>query len=408
MTTARFRNKWLVASMRMKRFSFLASHLLVLTAAICLACALPPHIGSAQEKPKIAELDPALDVNRTAADGLDWHDVTQWGVEGRILSDQPRLRWFDRLPSSAQQTVTSNVWNLSRDSAGMLARFSTDATAIHVHYKLLDDQLAMPHMPATGVSGVDLYARDADGRWRWVQVAKPNAQEVKAEIVAGLAPGYREYAAYLPLYNGVESLSIGVAAGSRFEGQTPRDKPIVFYGTSITHGACASRPGMVHTAILGRWLDMPVVNLGFSGNGRMDQAVGDFLIQIDAAAFVIDCLPNMHPADVTAKCVPLVRQLRTARPNTPIVLVEDRRFTNDWILPSKRQFHSDNHAALAAAFQELQAEGVEHLHYIRGDELYGTDGEGATDASHASDLGFMRQAEAFAPILRAALAPANK
>lgn len=86
------------------------------------------QMAVAQEKPKFAQFAPALDVNRAAADGLDWHDVTQWGVEGRILSDQPRLRCFDRLPSSAQETVTSNVWNLSRDSAGMLVRFSINAS----------------------------------------------------------------------------------------------------------------------------------------------------------------------------------------------------------------------------------------------------------------------------------------
>ncbi|MEZ6091654.1 MAG: SGNH/GDSL hydrolase family protein [Pirellulaceae bacterium] len=86
--------------------------------------------------------------------------------------------------------------------------------------------------------------------------------------MSGLLPGYREYALYLPLYNGVDTMRIGVAEGSRFETMSPRDKPIVFYGTSITHGACASRPGMVHTAILGRRFDMPVVNLGFSGNGK--------------------------------------------------------------------------------------------------------------------------------------------
>lgn len=377
----------------------------VLTTVFLLGCGVF-FVGSvaAQEKSKVAKLDPAMDVNKAAADGLDWHDVTAWGVEGRILPDQDRQRWFDRLPSSAQGSVTSNVWNLSRDSAGMMVRFKTDAKAIHVHYRLMDQNLAMPHMPATGVSGVDLYARNADGQWRWVQVTKPAAQEVKAEVVSGLAPGYREYAAYLPLYNGVESLSIGVEHGSKFEGLQPRARPIVFYGTSITHGACASRPGMVHTAILGRWLDMPVVNLGFSGNGRMDAAVGDYLCQIDAAAYVIDCLPNMGPADVAKKCVPLVKQLRSAKPATPIVLVEDRRFTNDWILPAKHQFHSENHAALQAAYEQLKADGVAGLFYIHGDTLYGDDSEGATDASHANDLGFMRQAEAFAPVLREALA----
>jgi hypothetical protein len=222
-------------------------------------------------------------------------------------------------------------------------------------------------------------------------------------VVKGLAPGSREYAAYLPLYNGVELLEIGVPKGFQFEGLAPRSKPVVFYGTSITHGACASRPGMVHTAILGRRLDMPVVNLGFSGNGRMDSAVGEFLGRIDASAFVIDCLPNMGPVDVTAKCVPLIHQLRAAKPSTPIILVEDRRFTNDWITPAKAKFHDDNHAALKEAWETLRKEGVPNLYYVSGDALYGTDSEGATDASHANDLGFMRQADIFEPVLRRAL-----
>jgi hypothetical protein len=366
----------------------------------------PKSAAAAQPAPKsadVSKLDPAMGVNQAAAANLDWHDVTTWGVEGREWTDQPRLRWFDRFPAAAQKTVTPAVWNLSRDSSGMMVRFKTDATAIHVHYKLTKDRLAMPHMPATGVSGVDLYARDASGKWRWVQVAKPDKQEVRAEIIKDLTPGYREYAAYLPLYNGVESLEIGVAKGAKFEGLAPRAKPIVFYGTSITHGACASRPGMVHTGILGRRFDLPVVNLGFSGNGRMDAAVGDFLTKIDAAVYVIDCLPNMNAAQVREKCVPLVQQLRAAKPTTPIVLVEDRRHTNDWILPARKKHHDENHAALREAFATLQGAGVKNLHYIPGDALYGTDAEGATDASHASDLGFMRQSDVMEPILRAAL-----
>lgn len=362
----------------------------------------------AQAPPPTAKLDPAMDVNQKAADGLAWHDVTQWGVEGRILPDQARARWFDRLPQSAEAVLTDAVWNLSRDSAGMMFRFTTDAPSIHVHYQLRKTSLGMPHMPATGVSGVDLYARDSDRKWRWVQVVKPSTPEIKSEIISGLAPGSREYALYLPLYNGVEWMKVGVPQGRAFEGHTPRDKPIVFYGTSITHGACASRPGMVHTAILGRRLDHPVVNLGFSGNGKMDQAVGAYLTQVDAALYVIDCLPNMKPDQVTQKCIPLVKQLREARPDTPIVLVEDRRFTNDWILPAKHQFHTDNHAALSAAYEKLIREGFEKLFYIPGDHLYGDDTEGATDASHASDLGFMRQADIFEPFLRKAIAAAAK
>ena len=377
--------------------------ILPLLSAMAIAWGFSESNSIAQQTAELSKLDPAMAASKRALANLDWHDVTTWGVEGRILPDQERKMWFDRLPSSAEASVTSSVWNLSRDSAGMMVRFKTNSPAVAVHYKVRKSNLGMPHMPATGVSGVDLYARDGDGKWKWVQVAKPATQEVQTELINGLAPGLREYAAYLPLYNGVEFMSIGVVKESQFEGLAPRDKPIVFYGTSITHGACASRPGMVHTNILGRRLDMPIVNLGFSGNGRMDHAVGEYLVQVDAAAYVIDCLPNMQPADVTAKCIPLVMQIREARPSTPIILVEDRRFTNDWITPAKQKFHTENHAALRAAFDSLQQQGVENLHYIPGDHLYGDDTEGATDASHANDLGFMRQADVFEPVIKQAL-----
>jgi hypothetical protein len=332
-----------------------------------------------------------------------WHDVTTWGVEGRLWEDEERLAWFDRFPAAAEQTVPENVWKLSRDSAGMAVRFETDAPRIFIRMRLTDPVLAMPHMPATGVSGLDLYARDPASRWRWVAASKPEKQEFEGELVAGLAPGRREYLAYLPLYHGVASLAIGVPADADFKGLAPRGKPIVFYGTSITHGACASRPGMAHVAILGRRLDRPVANLGFSGNGKMDESVGDLLGRVDAACYVIDCLPNMDAKLVAERCVPLVKRLRAARPDTPIVLVEDRRFTNDWILPAKRAFHDANHAALRAACAALERDGVRGLFYLPGDDLLGADAEGAVDASHPNDLGFMRQADAFEPVLRQAL-----
>ncbi len=356
-----------------------------------------------QTASQVDKLDPEMAKQKKSDDGLSWHDVTGWGVEGRILPEQGRKRWFDRFPGNAEDALDKAVWSLSRHSAGMMVRFKTDATAIHVHYKLLSSNLAMPHMPATGVSGIDLYGKDSDGKWRWVQVVKPASQEIKTELVSGLAPGFREYAAYLPLYNGVEFLSIGVPTGSKFESLQPRSKPIVFYGTSITHGACASRPGMVHTAILGRRFDMPVVNLGFSGNGKMHPEVGDYLTQVDAAVYVIDCLPNMNAQMVEERCVPLVKQIRARKPNTPIVLVEDRRNTNSWILPARDAHHTANHAALKKAFETLQSESVSNVYYISGDSLYGTDSDGATDGSHASDLGFFRQADVFEPVLREAM-----
>ena len=333
-----------------------------------------------------------------------WHDPSTWGVEGRGWEQEARKRWYDRLPAKAEGVVTDAVWNLSRHSAGMMVRFQTDATAIHAKWNLLSSNLAMPHMPASGVSGLDLYARDESGNWRWAAATRPNAQSMEVKLLGNIKPGLREYALYLPLYNGCESLEIGIPEEASFKGLPPRqEKPIVFYGTSITHGACASRPGMTHPAILGRRFDHPVVNLGFSGNGRMHKEVGDLLAELPAAVIVIDCLPNMNAESVSDRTIPLVKQLRSAQPDTPIVLVEDRRFTNSWLLPGKETFHDANHTALSHAYTELKTSGFTNLFYIPGDDLLGHDAEGATDASHPNDLGFMRQADIFEPVLREAL-----
>jgi hypothetical protein len=283
----------------------------------------------------------------------------------------------------------------------MSVRFRTDATTIRARYELLSAGLAMPHMPATGVSGLDLYARDDEGRWRWLNVVRPTSQKINATIASGIAPGTRDYTLYLPLYNGVESLEIGVPNGSAFEPVALRTaKPLVYYGTSIAHGACASRPGMAFPAILGRRLDVPVLNLGFSGNGRMEPEVGALLAEIDAGVYCIDCLPNMQGPEVAQRAEPLVRQLRAARPDVPIVLIEDRTYTNTPFLPSRRERHTASRAALKAAYDRLVADGVKHLHYVEGEHLLGDDGEAATDGSHPSDLGMMRMADALEPVLR--------
>ena len=183
------------------------------------------------------------------------------------------------------------------------------------------------------------------------------------------------------------------------ENGSPR-KPIVFYGTSITQGGCASRPGMVHTAILQRRLNAPVVNMGFSGNGRMEMEVVELLAEIDAAVYVIDCLPNIDAAQVAERTEPLVRKLREVRPKTPILLVEDRSYSDSFLITSKRERNESSRHALHVAFELLRGDGVQDLFYLEGEQLLGDDNEGTVDSSHPTDLGFVRQADAFEKALR--------
>ncbi len=334
-------------------------------------------------------------------EGIRWFDIRQLGVEGQGWTETKSP--YDRLPAKAEGKVREAVWGLSRDSAGMCVRFVTEATTIHARWTLTKSNLAMPHMAATGVSGLDLYAKDDRGRWRWVSVGRPTAQTNTQKLADGITAGKREYLVYLPLYNGVSSVEIGVPAAHSIEKSAAysgeRAKPIVFYGTSITHGACASRPGMVHTAILGRKYGRPVINLGFSGNGRMEPEVTALIAELEAAVYVIDCCPNLSGPETAERTKPLVQQLRTARPDTPIVLVEDRVYTDAWLIASKQSRNDGNHAALQKSFDELVAVGVKQLHYIPGTDLLGDDNDGAVDSSHPNDLGFARQADAFDKVL---------
>lgn len=347
----------------------------------------------------ICSLLTALPSQGTAQADFQWVDALTLRVEGQGWSDT--FAPFDRLPKKAKVSVRGPVWSLSQCSAGILVRFKTNASEIHARWTLTKKSLAMPHMPATGVSGLDLYVHHQK-RWRWLGVGMPRKFPTNETVLArGLTKKTREYLLYLPLYNGVSKVSIGIPkAASIKAGKPPKRRlPLVFYGTSITQGGCASRPGMVHTAILGRQLDCEVINLGFSGNGTMDMSMATLLTEIKASAYVIDCLPNMHASGVRARVKPLVKALRKSQPNTPIILVEDRSYTNSFLITSKAERSQQSRLQLRKAFQDLQSSGMRRLYYLPGSDLLGGDGEGTVDSSHPTDLGFIRQAEAFTKLL---------
>lgn len=379
----------------------------------CLARPAQAQDSTAQD---LVALDPNMATTQPG-DNLLWYNIQELGVEGRGWSDTKEF--YDRLPARAEGKVRPPVWDLSKHSAGMCVRFVTDATTLTARWTLRFESLAMNHMPATGVSGLDLYAKTEvpllakEGQggirsWHWVGVGRPEKFPTNQQtLVAGLAPGSREYRLYLPLYNGVRSVQIGVSPGAKMFKAPPyppgKAQPLLFYGTSITQGGCASRPGMAYPAILGRRLDRPVINLGFSGNGQMDPEVVQLLAELDPCVYVIDCLPNLSPSLVTERTEPLVQTLRQAHPDTPIVLVENIVYQNAALVPGSRQGYLAKNEALRAAYGRLVGRGVENLYYVPGEPLLGEDGEATVDGSHPTDVGFLRIAEALEPVLRSIL-----
>lgn len=357
--------------------------LLILSVSMVLADSVKPIEGKAEGE-------------------TSWYDLQQLGIEGQGWKEVRSP--YDRLPAKAEKVVRRAVWNLSRHAAGLHVRFRTDATALQARWTLTGARLQLPHMPATAVSGLDLYVRGPSGSWQWLAVGQPTGQKNSVELVKGLPGGkVREFLLYLPLYNGVSQVEIGLPRGARLQkaGAYPGyKKPIVVYGTSIVQGGCASRAGMVHTSILHRILDWPVINLGFSGNGKMEPELAELLGELDASLYILDCLPNLTAEEVEKRVEPFVQRLRKARPETPILLMEDRSYTDSANLPARRERNQRSRAALRRAWEKMVWEGVQSLQYLGGEELLGHDGEGTVDGSHPNDLGFMRQARAMESMVR--------
>ena len=289
-------------------------------------------------------------------------------LEGQAWPEEVKNR-YDRLPARAEKEVRDDVWFLQKHSMGLMLRFRANTSEIHIRY-VVNEDLALPHMPATGVSGVDLYAISSDGDWRWCAGKFAFGDTITCTF-KNLEPNDsyhkrgREYRLYLPMYNSVKWLEIGTPDGTEFTPLAPRpDKPIVVYGTSIAHGACASRPGMAWTAILGRKLDHPLINLGFSGNGRLEKEVISLVSEIDAKIYILDCLPNLtiRPdsdekltiEDVKNRILTSTRTLRKQHPKTPIVLASHAGYTDEDINPQSKHFYTEVNETLKEAFAELK------------------------------------------------------
>ena len=333
---------------------------------------------------------------------LSWHDIRPLGLEGKGWADT--RHFYDRLPAKARGAVRESVWELSHHSAGLCVRFVTDAPRIAARWTLRFKELAMNHMPATGVSGVDLYVKAAD-RWRWIGVGRPSQFPTNTcDLASDMTPARRQYMLYLPLYNGVKSVEIGLppdAVVSRPPARRGKAaRPICFYGTSVTQGGCAARPGMVYTSILGRWLDRPTINLGFSGNGQSEPELAGLLAELDPSVYVLDAVANMNEPWILERIPTMVRTLRAAHPDTPIVLMEHVGFQQPGFVRGVHHWQTRFNAALRKVHKTLRAAGVEGLHYVPTEGLLGGDGEATVDGIHATDVGFLRIARRLEPLLR--------
>lgn len=318
------------------------------------------------------------------------------------------LRKYTRIPAYLEDSVRSTLWERAQCSAGIAVRFATDSRRVGVKYQLLWNT-HMLHMADTGLKGTDLYILEGDSVWRHVNTNRPNADKetkmCEKIYVENLDPGMKEYMIYMPLYDGVEDLWVAIDSGSTITSGNKDiiryNKKIVAYGTSILQGGCASRSGMAATNIISRELNCEVVNIGISGEGKMDFCMARAMAQIpDADLFLIDPIPNCTEMMCDTLTYDFINILRTARPDVPIVMVEGPIYPYARYDAKMRDYLPKKNAAFRRNYEKLMKENPNNLYYVDCVNLDGVEDDGTVDGIHLTDLGFKYYAQKLNPVLR--------
>jgi len=309
-----------------------------------------------------------------------------------------------RLPAALQDSLRKSIWPLAQCTAGKAFRFATNSRTIGVRYNLLTN-MHMMHMADTGIKGTDLYIWDENtGQWQFVVSSRPVRKDTPVRpredsiqnkvYVQNLDGAMHEYMIYLPLYDGVRWIEIGVdsnAVITQPQLNNPRTdaKRLVFYGTSILQGGCACRPGMVGTSILQRDLGVECINLGFSGEGKMDFCMARAMASIpDVAAFIIDPIPNCTKGMCDTITYRFINILRQARPDVPIFMVEGQMYSYAKYSAFYGTYLPEKNAEWRKNYELLKADNPKNLYYIDCKDIYGPDNEGTVDGIHLTDIGF--------------------
>ncbi len=313
---------------------------------------------------------------------------------------------YERLPAEFEGRSRQAIWNLGRNSAGLYIRFNSDSKNIWCRWTAKFGNM-MNHQTLVGTRGLDLYGLNDKGEWRFIAAAKPNpsSKTTETKVISNMTGKPTEYMLYLPLYDGISSLEIGVDSTAYIKAplvESPRtNSPIVMYGTSILQGGCANRPGMAYTNILGRRFNREVINLGFSGNALLDMEIAELMASVeDPAIFVFDYVPNAYDYLIREKGEQFFRIVRDAHPDVPILFLEDPHFAHyDWDSNIKTEVDKKN-AAQRELFEKLKKQGEKRIYYLKSDDMVGHDAEAFVENIHFTDLGMMRYADWISPYLK--------
>lgn len=363
---------------------------------------------------KIEQIDKNMTVQKISElETIKWIPIEHPAIRISGLPFFKKGGVFERIPDDRRKLlaeVNPLLDQLGTHTAGAQISFRTNSDRIYIK-AATETPHNMLNMTPAGQCGFDCYAGRNREQLRFAGISWFDVKEDHYESRITQYPccgQMTEFLIHFPLYNGVTELKLGIHADAELEPPEPftNNGKLIFYGTSITQGGCASRPGMAYTNIIGRKLNMEVCNFGFSGNGLGEYEVADLLAEINnPALYIIDYEANAGAnGTLESSLKGFIQILRKAHLDTPILVLSRLPYLLDELIPDNgekrrklRQFQKDT-------VEELQRSGDQKIYFYDGSKLWDDDfDEYTVDMVHPTDLGFYMMAKNLLPIIKAIL-----
>ena len=333
-----------------------------------------------------------------SAPKLKYVDATTLNIINKAQADGPV---FERIDGSKYEMPKGSRYYM-RYTTGMAVTFKTDSRNIRAKWSTLSPRVVGSNSTSILHSGIDIYIRDNEGAWRYAGSARPKHNKTDHEfaLVSSMAEGVKECLLYLPAFNGLTSLEVGVDENATIETlPSPFKHKIVFVGSSLTHGASASRPGATYVARIGRMLNAEVPNIGLSGKCRLDDYFADIVCDTKADAFVFDAFSNSTKAQIDERLYNFVKRITKAHPTTPMIFLQTEKRDIGYFNLNARKRNDDQRAAAEEWMKKICKE-YKTVYFVNPGLVVGDDGEGTVDGTHLNDLGVQRTLDVVVPQLK--------
>lgn len=328
-------------------------------------------------------------------DSLVYTNAEQLTLVGKI---EPTKHVYHRVDTALYPDMPARVKQLLTNSAGLAIAFTTNSNTIAARW-CTSTARQLKNLTAIANKGLDLYIKKG-GRWQFAGVGRPSTDCGDDVLVENLEAGEKECLLYLPLYDELLQLQIGVVPNTTLKASPqPFQKRVLVYGSSIVQGASASRPGMAYPSMLARTTGLNFLNMGLSASAKMEKVVADMVAATPADAYLLDCVPNSSPEQIRERTVYLVTAIRKKNPSVPIVFMQTIVREHGYFDQKAGAVVQKQNEEITQQIEALKKSGVKDLYFITAENLLGHDHEGTTDGTHPNDLGFYRMYEVLLPKL---------